>query len=88
MGDLPGDVGQVVAIDHHPPLAGGDFRRNQLDEGGLARSGRANQKDKLPIVNAHIDPLQSLGPVVIFLIYVNKANHTALCSLRLVILSV
>ena len=56
-------------------MGGGDLRREQLDNGGLARAGRAHQEYKLPVLNAQVDPPKGLGAVVVFFMYVDQSYH-------------
>ena len=49
-----------------------DVYKRQLQDGGLAGPGRPHQKDKFAVVDAHIDPFQGLGPIVIGLLNVDQ----------------
>lgn len=72
---LGADVAHAVSVDHEFALGQGDLTGNQLNDGRLSRARWAYQKDKFTIVNAHIDPLQGLGSVVVFFVDVNKTYH-------------
>ena len=80
-GHLAGaDIIQTVPVDHQLPLGQGDLAGDQLDHGGLSGPGGAHQKDKLSIINAEIDPLQGLGPVVVLFVDIDKSYHVCISS--------
>ena len=66
---------KVVAVDLNDSLGGGLLPQNQLDKGTLARTGRANNKNKLSLVHRQADIAQRPGPIFIDLGDVSKLNH-------------
>src|SRR5215471_987699 len=65
VGNLPvGDLGQVLAGDVDPALAGPLLSQDQPQEGGLARARRADQEDELALLDVETDVLQSRPALV------------------------
>ena len=48
---------------------------NQLDNGGLAGAGRADQEAEFTIFNLHIDAIQGLIALIISFFDIDKFNH-------------
>ena len=61
---VEGQVGDVVAVDQHPALAGGVQPRDQPEQGRLARPGAPDHRDPGPRGDVEIDPGQG-GPATL-----------------------
>ena len=80
-GHLAGaDIVQTVPVDHQLSLGQGDLAGDQLDDGGLSRPGWTHQKDKFPVIDTQINPLQGLGSVIILFINIDKSYHVCISS--------
>ena len=61
----------------HGQLALGDVVHpvDGADQGGLARTGQADDGHELPLINGQVDVLQGLVPVGIAFFYLFEFNH-------------
>ena len=59
------DAAHGEAVNHDAALRGKDLAGQELDDGGLAGAGRADQEDKFPIVDLHGDAVERLGAGIV-----------------------
>ena len=61
------DAAHGEAVDHDAALRGKDLAGQELDDGGLAGAGRADEEHELPVLYRKGDPAQGLRSVVVCL---------------------
>ena len=71
------DAAHGEAVDHDPARRGDDLAGEQLDDGGLARPGRAHQEGELAVLHCKGNALEGVRPVFVYLFRVYQTNHSS-----------
>ena len=78
---MAADLRNILAVHQDTALAGLLFPEDELEQGGFACAGVAQQEDELAVVHMEVDVLQrGLRALFILLGNMFKINHQFSCS--------